>query len=217
MPIRRRNSPKKMILLAGAQGVIIGVVGVLLFGLLLNLASDKEVAEKEGNDPSTVVSAPKDNTEDEKIDVGAEPNLAFKSRQYGMFTTKESAMSFMSAEPSLTKAGIVQIEGKFYVWSDVFANEVAVIQQEELPSFIKTFYVSTSSCESSQVQKMFTTLNEETISKNYFDSLSNKEEYPEDLPSIVQALSTFSDAPSVLRLHLFTHYLEKNNCIKLSF
>ncbi len=215
MPIRRRNSPKKLILLAGAQGVIIGVVGVLLFGLLLNLANEKEAAQKEEDkSPETIVDT-KD--PDKTVEVVAAPNLSFKARQYGMFTTKESAMSFMSTEPSLAKAGIVQIEGKFYVWSDVFVSEAPAIQQEELPSFIKTFYVSTSSCENAQVQKVFTALNEESISKNYFDSLPDKEVYPEDLPGIVQAISTFSSSASVMRLHLFTHYLEKNNCIKLSF
>ena len=37
MPIRRRN-PRKKIILAGIQGLVIGVVGVLLFGFILKFS-----------------------------------------------------------------------------------------------------------------------------------------------------------------------------------
>ena len=60
-------------------------------------------------------------------------------------------------------------------------------------------------------------LQEDNISKNFFDSIAKKEDYPDDLMTIVQAVSTFSDVSSVMRLHVFTHYLEQNSCVKLNF
>ena len=47
MPIGRRSNTRKKVILAGVQGLIIGVVGVLLFGLILNLANDKKVKSEE--------------------------------------------------------------------------------------------------------------------------------------------------------------------------
>lgn len=212
MPIRRRN-PRKKIILAGVQGLIIGVVGVLLFGFILNLANDKkvEVAKEEDTTPTAEQST------DGKIEATADGTLSFHVKQYGMFSSKESAISFMATQPSLEKAGIVQVENQFFVWSDLFLNDVPTPQTEALPSFNKNILVSTSGCEDPKVKKMINILQEDNISKNFFDSIAKKEDYPDDLMTIVQAVSTFSDVSSVMRLHVFAHYLEKNNCVKLSF
>ena len=218
MPFRKKN-PKKVILMAGLQGLIIGVVGVLLFGLFLNMANDQkvegEVKENEKVEKPTTEKG-KDSGGD-KVETSTEPSLTFKAKQYGMFSTKESAISFMAVEPSLERAGIVQAGGQFYIWSDLFVNETAAVSTEALPSFIKNFYVSTSSCENPKVKNIMTLLTEENLSKNFFDSIASKDNYPDDLATIVQAITTFSDRPSVIRLHIFTHYLEQNECVKLNF
>lgn len=218
MPFRKKN-PKKMVLLAGLQGLVIGVVGVLLFGLFLNMANDRKLEGegKEKNETETPVTGKENAPEGDKIDVSANPSLTFKARQYGMFSTKESAISFLAVEPSLERAGIVQAEGQFYIWSDLYVNEASAVSSEALPSFVKNFYVSTSACENPKVKNLMTLLTEENLSKNFFDSIASKDKYPEDLATIVQAVTTFSDNPSVIRLHVFTHYLEQNNCVKLSF
>ncbi|MER2263265.1 MAG: hypothetical protein ABS934_14765 [Psychrobacillus sp.] len=218
MPFRKKN-PKKMILMAGLQGLVIGVVGVLLFGLFLNMANDRKV-EGEAKEEENVEKPTTENGKEsggEKVETSTEPSLTFKAKQYGMFSTKESAISFMAVEPSLERAGIVSAGGQFYIWSDLFVNETAAVSTEALPSFIKNFYVSTSSCENPKVKNLMTLLTEEKLSKNFFDSIASKENYPDDLATIVQAVTTFSDSPSVIRLHVFTHYLEQNDCVKLNF
>ncbi|MFJ8063140.1 hypothetical protein ACIQYS_00705 [Psychrobacillus sp. NPDC096426] len=212
MPIRRRN-PRKKIILAGIQGLVIGVVGVLLFGFILNLANDKKVEVAKEEDTTPVAEQSKDNT----IEVAADGALSFHVKQYGMFSSKESAISFMATQPSLEKAGIVQVENQFFVWSNLFLNDVPITQTEALPSFTKNLYVSTSGCENPKVKKIINLLQEDNISKNFFDSIAKKEDYPDDLMTIVQAISMFSDVSSVMRLHVFTHYLEQNSCVKLNF
>lgn len=209
MPIRRRN-PRKKIILAGIQGLIIGVVGVLLFGFILNLANDKQVetAKEDVTEPAK---------EEDKVEVAADAKLSFKARQYGMFSTKESAVSFMATQPTLEKASIVQVGNQFFIWSDLFVNDVSSGQTDVLPSFIKNLYVSTKGCEDPKVKKIINTLQEDNISKNYFDSIAKKEDYPDDLTSIVQAISTFSEVSSIMRLHVFSHYLDQNRCVELSF
>ncbi|MEK4486607.1 hypothetical protein MHH81_13590 [Psychrobacillus sp. FSL H8-0484] len=215
MPIRRRN-PRKKIILAAVQGLVIGVIGVLLFGFILNFANEKKVEnEEEITAPNTVKE--KEDGEEEKVEVAADGLLAFKAKQYGMFTTKESAIDFMATEPTLVKASIVQVENQFFVWSELFVNDVPSSQQEALPTFIKNLYISTNGCEDPKVKKIMTVLQEENISKNFFDSIVKKEDYPDDLTSIVQAVSTFSDVSSVMRLHVFSHYLDQNRCVELSF
>ena len=212
MPIRRRN-PRKKIILAGIQGLVIGVVGVLLFGFILNLANDKkiEVAKEEDTTPAG------EQSKEGKIEVAADGALSFHVKQYGMFSSKDSAISFMATQPSLERAGIVQVENQFFVWSNLFLNDVPTPQTESLPSFNKTVFVSTSGCEDPKVKKIMNILQEDNISKSFFESIAKKEDYPDDLMTIVQAVSTFSDVSSIMRLHVFTHYLEKNSCVKLSF
>ena len=124
MPIRRRN-PRKKVILAGVQGLVIGIVGVLLFGFLLNIANDKKVESKEE------VSKPaQTEKEEEKVEVAADPLLVFKAKQYGVFTTKEGAMAFMSTEPTLAKASIVKVGNQFFVWGELFVNNVPSAQTD---------------------------------------------------------------------------------------
>ena len=68
--IRRRN-PRKKIILAAVQGLVIGVIGVLLFGFILNFANEKKVEnEEEITAPNTVKE--KEQGEEEKVEVAAD-------------------------------------------------------------------------------------------------------------------------------------------------
>lgn len=214
MPLRRRN-PRKKIILAGVQGLVIGVVGVLLFGFILNFANDKKIETAKEEEK---VNTPAKEGEN-KIEAAADGLLTFHAKQYGMFSSKESAISFMATQPTLEKAGIVQVDNQFFVWSDLFLNDTPPAGQTNaaLPSFTKNLFVSTKACEDPKVKKVINILQEDNLSKNFFDSIAKKEDYPDDLMTIIQALTTFSDVSSVMRLHVFAHYLEKNQCIELSF
>ncbi|SDM80259.1 hypothetical protein SAMN05518871_102273 [Psychrobacillus sp. OK028] len=213
MPIGRRNNIRKKVILAGIQGLIIGVVGVLLFGLILNLANEKKAESEE-----PAITVPKE--ADEKVEVTGEvegKSLPFQAKQYGMFTSKESALAFIGSQPSLAKASIFQVDNQFFVWSDLYVTTIPTQEAEALPTFIKSLYVTTNSCKDPKVVKVMELIQEENLSKNYFESIKNKEEYPEDLMGIVQAISAFSDVPSVMRSHIFSHYVATNSCLKLNF
>ncbi|SEM51300.1 hypothetical protein SAMN04487786_1991 [Paenisporosarcina quisquiliarum] len=213
MPIGRRNNTRKKVILAGIQGLIIGVVGVLLFGLLLNLANDKKAESEE-----TEITKPKD--EDKKVEVtgkAEEKSLPFQAKQYGMFTSKESALAFIGSQPSLAKASIFQVENQFFVWSDLYVTTIPTQEAEVLPTFIKSLYVSTDSCDDPKVIKVMELIQQENLSKKFFESIEKKEDYPDDLMEIVQAISAFSEVPSVMRSHIFSHYVATNNCLKLNF
>lgn len=213
MPIGRRNNTRKKVILAGIQGLIIGVVGVLLFGLLLNLANDKKAESEE-----TEITKPKD--EDKKVEVTGKvegKSLPFQAKQYGMFTSKESALAFIGSQPSLAKASIFQVENQFFVWSDLYVTTIPTQEAEVLPTFIKSLYVSTDSCNDPKVIKVMELIQQENLSKKFFESIEKKEDYPDDLMEIVQAISAFSEVPSVMRSHIFSHYVATNNCLKLNF
>lgn len=213
MPIGRRNNTRKKVILAGIQGLIIGVVGVLLFGLLLNLANDKKAESEE-----TEITTPK--KEGKKVETTGEvegKSLPFQAKQYGMFTSKESAVAFIGSQPSLAKASIFQVDNQFFVWSDLYVTTIPTQEADVIPTFIKSLYVSTDSCEDPKVKKVMQLIQEENLSENFFESIDKKEDYPGDLMEIVQAISAFSDVPSVMRSHIFSHYVATNNCVKLNF
>ena len=213
MPIGRRSNTRKKVILAGVQGLIIGVVGVLLFGLILNLANDKKVKSEE-----VKVTTPTD--EKEKVEATSEvegKSLPFQAKQYGMFTSKDSAMAFIGSQPSLAKASIFQVGNEFFVWSDLYVTTIPTQEVDVLPTFVKSLYVSTNSCDDPKVKKVIDLIQQENLSKKFFESIAKKEDYPDDLMDIVQAISAFSDSPSILRMHIFSHYASTNNCIKLNF
>lgn len=215
MPIGRHNNTRKKIILAGVQGLVIGVVGVLLFGLVLNLANDKKAESENAESP-----IPTEVEEKEKIEVtgNAEAkSLPFQAKQYGMFTTKESAMAFIGTQPFLQKASIFQVDNQFFIWSNLYVANIPAQEAEVLPTFIKSLYVSASSCEDPKVKKVMELMQQEDLSKKVFDSIAKKEEYPADLMEIVQAISAFSDDSSIMRLHVFSHYFATNDCLKLNF
>ena len=213
MPIGRRSNTRKKVILAGVQGLIVGVVGVLLFGLILNLANDKKAESEE-----VEITTPTD--EKEKVEATSEvegKSLPFQAKQYGMFTSKDSAMAFIGSQPSLAKASIFQVGSEFFVWSDLYVATIPTQEADVLPTFIKSLYVSTNSCDDPKVKKVIDLIQQENLSKKFFESIAKKEDYPDDLMDIVQAISAFSDSPSILRMHIFSHYASTNNCIKLNF
>ena len=215
MPIGRRGNTRKKIVLAGVQGLIIGAVGVLLFGLILNLSNDKKAESEE-----VEIKTPTEEKEKEKVEVTGEvegKSLPFQAKQYGMFTSKDSAMAFISTQPSLAKASIFQVGNEFFVWSDLYVTTIPTQEPDVLPTFVKSLYVSTSSCDDPKVKKVIDLIQQENLNKNFFESIAKKEDYPKDLIDIVQAISAFSDSPSILRMHIFSHYASTNNCIKLNF
>ena len=213
MPIGRRSNTRKKVILAGVQGLIIGVVGVLLFGLILNLANDKKVKSEE-----VKITTPTE--EKDKVEATSEvegKSLPFQAKQYGMFTSKDSAMSFIGSQPSLAKASVFQVGNEFFVWSDLYVTTIPTQEAEVLPTFVKSLYVSTNTCDDPKVKKVIDLIQQENLTKNFFESIAKKEDYPADLMEIVQAILAFSDSPSILRMHVFSHYASTNNCIKLNF
>ena len=213
MPIGRRSNTRKKVILAGVQGLIVGVVGVLLFGLILNLANDKKAESEE-----VEITTPTD--EKEKVEATSEvegKSLPFQAKQYGMFTSKDSAMAFIGSQPSLAKASIFQVGNESFVWSDLYVTTIPTQEVDVLPTFVKSLYVSTNSCDDPKVKKVIDLIQQENLSKKFFESIAKKEDYPDDLMDIVQAISAFSDSPSILRMHIFSHYASTNNCIKLNF
>ena len=144
-------------------------------------------------------------------------SLPFQAKQYGMFTSKDSAMSFIGSQPSLAKASVFQVGNEFFVWSDLYVTTIPTQEAEVLPTFVKSLYVSTNTCDDPKVKKVIDLIQQENLTKNFFESIAKKEDYPADLMEIVQAISAFSDSPSILRMHVFSHYASTNNCIKLNF
>jgi len=217
MPIGRHNNTRKKIILAGVQGLVIGVVGVLLFGLVLNLANDKKA---ESESAESTISTEVEDKDKEKIEVAGNAetkSLPFQAKQYGMFTTKESAMAFIGTQPFLQKASVFQVDNQFFIWSNLYVANIPTQEAEVLPTFIKSLYVSASSCEDPKVKKVMELMQQEDLSKKVFDSIAKKEEYPADLMEIVQAISAFSDDSSIMRLHVLSHYFSTNDCLKLNF
>ncbi len=62
----------------------------------------------------------------------------FFASQAGVYSNYESASSFVSEHPSLKESAIVEVDGKFYVWTSMVTDESQLTFLEDPATFKKS-------------------------------------------------------------------------------
>lgn len=206
---------RKEIVHASLLGLCTGIIGVLLFILLLN-SIDSNANNKVDERKVPVSSTTKENeSKKEKLKDGTYEQ--FYANQHGVFSSFEAATEFVSDYSSLNTSAIVEVDNNFYVWSQVSPTKEDLLKIEQPSSFVKPFKMSGASCEKKELQQLPTLLKNKDRSKFYFDDTSNKKNLPSDWHTITVALTSLSNDLSIIRMHLLAHYFSKNDCLKIEF
>ena len=206
---------KQQVFRAMFIGGLVGLLGVAIFlGILqastqLSLKSDtNEVADNTTN-----------NTDAKTIPTAGEPTKSsmFFASQAGVYSNYESASSFVSEHPSLKDSAIVEVDGKFYVWTSMVTDESQLVFLEDPATFKKAFSVSGDSCKEPKVAEIPSVLADKNAPKlNFKDNLKDST-LPADWQSIGAAASSISNDINIIRLQVFAHYKSKNACLQVKF
>ena len=71
---------------------------------------------------------------------------SFYALQFGVFSTSDGAAQFQSAYPTLNKAIIVEVDGSYYIWSQLDREKIEGATMTTPQSFYKQVTV-TSACQ----------------------------------------------------------------------
>lgn len=193
---------KKEIYKASLLGFLTGLLGVVIFIVLLNVMGQNVEKVDEERVPVSATEDLKEGTYEQ-----------FFAAQHGVFSSFESASDFVSKNKELNTSAIIEIDGQYYVWSSV------AIKKEDVPNnggkFVKPFNFSGAACDKKTLQNLPIVLKDNE--KINFEENNKKASYPADWTSITSALSSLSKDTSIMRMHLIAHYYSKNDCLKIEF
>jgi len=214
---------RKQVVRAMLIGGIVGLFGVAIFlGVLqastqLSLKKDSEVAQNESGQAEAGADA---NSNAEKIPTaagGTANSTMFYASQAGVFSNYESASAFVAEHPTLQESAVVEVEGKYYVWTSMVTDESDLVFLKDPPTFKKAFSVNGESCKEATMAEVTNVLADKNTKKLNFSEATKDSTLPADWQSIGKAATTISNDVSVIRLQIFAHYKSKNTCLQTKF
>lgn len=201
---------RKQIVQAILIGAIVGLLGVAIFlGVLQasNQMSQKKEGESQGESADKTVPA----------SVESSTSSMFYASQAGVFSNYDSASAFLAGYPNLATGAIVDVDGKFYVWTSMVIEESDLTFLDDPPTFKKAFSVVSENCTDAKIAELPLVLADKNATKLNFQETGTDSTLPDDWQSIGTAASTISKDLSSVRLHVFAHYKSKNACLKVKF
>ncbi|MEA0555118.1 hypothetical protein U1P98_11050 [Lysinibacillus irui] len=206
---------KKQIFRAMIIGGFVGLLGVAIFLGALQASTQlplkkngSEVANNQSQSETIPTAGETSNTSNASM---------FFASQAGVYSNYESASSFVAEYPALKESAIVQVDGKFYVWTSMVTEESQLEFLQEPATFKKAFSVSGESCKEPTLAEIPAALADKNATKLNFKEKGKDSTLPEDWQSIGAAASTISNDLNIIRLHVFSHYQSKNTCLQVKF
>ncbi|MFS0819629.1 hypothetical protein ABC382_22425 [Lysinibacillus sp. 1P01SD] len=206
---------KKQIFRAMIIGGFVGLLGVAIFLGALQASTQlplkkngSEVANNQSQSETIPTAGETSNTSNASM---------FFASQAGVYSNYESASSFVAEYPALKESAIVQVDGKFYVWTSMVTEESQLEFLQEPATFKKAFSVSGESCKEPTLAEIPAALADKNATKLNFKEKEKDSTLPEDWQSIGAAASTISNDLNIIRLHVFSHYQSKNTCLQVKF
>jgi|GEM_PF-413271 len=213
---------RKQVVRAMLIGGIVGLFGVAIFlGVLqastqLSLKKDSEVAQNESGQAEAGADS-NSNSETIPTTGGTEKSTMFYASQAGVFSNYASASAFVAEHPKLQESAVVEVEGKYYVWTSMVTDESDLVFLKDPPTFKKAFSVSGDSCKEATIAEVTNVLADKNTKKLNFSEATKDSTLPADWQSIGKAATTISNDVSVIRLQIFAHYKSKNACLQTKF
>lgn len=201
---------RKQIVRAILIGAIVGLLGVAIFlGVLQasNQISQKKEGESQGESGDKTIPT----------SVESSKSSMFYASQAGVFSNYESASAFLAGYPSLATGAIVEVDGKFYVWTSMVIEESDLKFLDDPPTFKKVFSVVNENCTDAKIAELPVVLADKNATKLNFQETANDSTLPDDWQEVGTAVSKISKDSSIVRLQVFAHYKSKNACLQVKF
>ena len=201
------------------QGIIIGIAAVAVVGFIIVGANGKLGTEpKEKEIPTAGPAATED--DGKSVETQVIPLKLF-ARQHGVFSSTESAETFLAADPSLASAAIFQgtgdSEGKYYIWSSIGLTDMEIMDSDSEETFRKEVTANVGSCEAVDAKLLRDSLVADTVAKIKILETENEGETVTVFNKQLTAITAFTDDIRVVRLHLLAHYASKKDCVTIAF
>jgi len=206
---------RKQIFRAMIIGGVVGLFGVGIFLGILQASTQFSIK----NDSNEVANKSNSNTKGETITTagGATNGPMLFASQAGVYSNYESASAFVSEHPSLKESAIVEVDGKFHVWTSVVTDESQLVFLKDPATFKKAFTLSGDSCKEATLAELPSVLTDKNATKLNFKDNSKDSTLPADWQSIGAAASSISSDISIIRLQVLAHYKSKNACLQVKF
>jgi hypothetical protein len=141
----------------------------------------------------------------------------FFAIQHGMFSSYDAASGFLSSQAQLDKAAIVRVADKFYLWSAIHLTDSEARAAVVKDTFVKPFTVDAAACPAETSGKLPVLLAGQDAANFKFDDKIKDNALPEGWKKSVGAVQGITEDPSIMRLHLVSHYSEAAECLKIEF
>jgi len=206
---------RKQIFRAMIIGGVVGLFGVGIFLGILQASTQFSIK----NDSHDVANKSNNNTKEETIPTagGATNGPMLFASQAGVYSNYESASAFVSEHPSLKESAIVEVDGKFHIWTSVVTDESQLVFLKDPATFKKAFTLSGDSCKEATIAELPSVLADKNATKLNFKDNSKDSTLPADWQSIGAAASSISTDVSIVRLQVLAHYKSKNACLQVKF
>ena len=201
MPILR-NIKSNSIIQAMIIGSLTGLVGVGIFIMILQLPT--EVSEEEIVPTTQMVS-------EEPV-----TQASFYALQFGVFSTFDGAAQYLSSYPTLNKAAIIEVDGSYYIWSQIDREKVDGATVTTPQSFYKHVTL-TSTCKNAAENQIPNLLKDEKWLTGQPIIEADKQGLPDNWLTQIAEIQKLSSNVGVVRLHLLINYYESLDCLKFTF
>ena len=201
MPILR-NIKSNSIFQAMIIGSLTGLVGVGIFIMILQLPT--EVSEEEIVPTTQMVS-------EEPV-----TQASFYALQFGVFSTFDGAAQYLSSYPTLNKAAIIEVDGSYYIWSQLDREKVDGATVTTPQSFYKHVTL-TSACKNAAENQIPNLLKDEKWLTGQPIVEADKQGLPDNWLTQIAEIQKLSSNVGVVRLHLLINYYESLDCLKFTF
>lgn len=206
--------------MAIVQGIIIGIAAVAVVGFIIVGANGKLGTEPKKTEIPTAGPAAAAKDDEESVETTVLP-LKLYARQHGMFSSSESAATFMAADPSLASAAIFEgngdYEGKYYIWSSIGLSDAEISDSDSEDTFRKEVTANVGSCEVVDAKLLRDSLVADTVAKIKILETVNEGEKVSVFNEQLTAITAFTADVRVVRLHLLAHYASKKDCVTIKF
>lgn len=202
------------VIMAMIQGIVIGVLGIIVTGVILLGTEGSEPVPEEGAEIPTAGPSEVEQGQNKREKVAE--GLVLYAKQSGVFTSSEAAETFLKADSSLSTATVIEVDDQHFIWSAIHQEASRIELLLDRSSFKKAFTIERKSCSTipmDVVWKIFQAKDKGEIKEFTSEGVGGEEKKFQEK---MLAILAFTEDDALIKLHLL-QYADQEGCVKISF